>query len=242
MIFRFTLATLLTLASSTALSADQNSLLERRETIRIRSLASTNALLSRPQLMDLCGAQDGTRWCEGYIAAILTAYQVPLECLPRTDMAPFANGQVWELTTQWILRQEQDSKLSFFDAVTGALAEEKRCPMGNLLPYNGTELVPYSDLELEEMQYLMNPTPLEEVTPDYPPAAQRDGIEGWAQVGFTVTEMGDVKDVVLVDSEPAEIFDAASIEAALKLKFRPIMRGGIANEVPNIQYVFRFNL
>lgn len=242
MSLRVALIVLITLASSVAISADQNSLQERRETIRIRSLASTNAPLSRPQLSALCSAVDGARWCEGYIAAILTVYQIPLNCLPRTDMAPFANGQVWELTVQWILRQEQDSKLSFFDAVTGALAEEKRCPMGNLLPYNGPELVPYSDLELEEMQYLMNPTPLAEVTPDYPPAAQRDGIEGWAQISFTVTEMGDVKDVVLVDSEPPEIFDAASIEAASKLKFRPIVINGIAKEVLNIQYVFRFNL
>tara|TARA_R100001377_G_scaffold82441_1_gene62823 strand:+ start:1574 stop:2311 length:738 start_codon:yes stop_codon:yes gene_type:complete len=236
------LATLLALASCAANAADQDSIQARRETVQTRVLAGENAPLSRPQLMGFCSTQDSVQWCEGFIAAILTVYQIPRECLPRTDMARFMNGQVWELTSEWLHRQAQDSKHSFFDAVTSALAEQQRCPMGALLPYMGSELVPYSEAELEEMRYLMNPTPLEEVTPTYPPSARRDGIEGWTQVSFTMTENGDVKDIVIVDSDPAQIFDAASIEAASKFKLRPILRGGIAIEVPNLQHVFRFSL
>ena len=63
--------------------------------------------------------------------------------------------------------------------------------------------------------------PLVNVTPTYPTRAASRGIEGWCQVSFTVTDTGGVRDVVVVDAEPAGIFDTSSIRAAEKFKFQP---------------------
>ncbi len=84
--------------------------------------------------------------------------------------------------------------------------------------------------------------PLVNVTPTYPTRAASRGIEGWCQVSFTVTDTGGVRDVVVVDAEPPEIFDTASIRAAEKFKFQPKVVDGKGVEVPNVQYVFRYQL
>ncbi len=84
--------------------------------------------------------------------------------------------------------------------------------------------------------------PLVNVTPTYPTRAASRGIEGWCQVSFTVTETGGVRDVVVVDAEPPGIFDTSSIRAAEKFKFQPKVVDGKGVEVPNVQYVFRYQL
>ncbi|MDO9318283.1 MAG: hypothetical protein Q7V56_08795 [Gammaproteobacteria bacterium] len=77
---------------------------ERMDKVQDLYAAAQGIPMGRGKLLDLCKGLDGMRWCEGYIAAILTVYQIPRECLPRTDMAPFMNGEVWELTSTWLLR------------------------------------------------------------------------------------------------------------------------------------------
>jgi len=84
--------------------------------------------------------------------------------------------------------------------------------------------------------------PLVNVTPTYPTRAASRGIEGWCQVSFTVTETGGVRDVIVVDAEPAGIFDTSSIRAAERFKFQPKVVDGQGVEVPNVQYVFRYQL
>jgi len=84
--------------------------------------------------------------------------------------------------------------------------------------------------------------PLVNVTPQYPTRAASRGIEGWCQVSFTVTETGGVRDVIVVDAEPSGIFDSSSIRAAEKFKFQPKVVDGQGVPVPNVQYVFRYQL
>ena len=84
--------------------------------------------------------------------------------------------------------------------------------------------------------------PLVNVTPQYPTRAASRGIEGWCQVSFTVTATGGVSDVVVVDAEPKGIFDSSSIRAAEKFKFQPKVVDGQGVPVPNVQYVFRYQL
>jgi protein TonB len=84
--------------------------------------------------------------------------------------------------------------------------------------------------------------PLVNVTPNYPTRAASRGIEGWCQVSFTVTGNGDVRDVVVVDAEPQGIFDSSSIRAAERFKFQPKVVDGVGVDVPNVQYVFRYQL
>lgn len=84
--------------------------------------------------------------------------------------------------------------------------------------------------------------PLVNVLPTYPNRALQNRIEGWAQVRFTVTETGNVRDVEIVDAVPERIFDRSSIQAAEKFRYQPRVVDGIAVEVPNVQYVFRYEL
>ncbi|MDT8428834.1 MAG: TonB family protein [Pseudomonadales bacterium] len=84
--------------------------------------------------------------------------------------------------------------------------------------------------------------PLVNVTPQYPTRAASRGIEGWCQVSFTVTETGGVRDVVVIDAEPRGMFDNSSIRAAERFRFQPRVVNGEAVEVPNVQYVFRYQL
>lgn len=84
--------------------------------------------------------------------------------------------------------------------------------------------------------------PLVNIQPQYPTRAAQRGIEGWCQVAFTVTETGGVRDVRVVDAEPRGMFDSASIRAAERFRFQPRVVNGQAVEVPNVQYVFRFEL
>jgi periplasmic protein TonB len=84
--------------------------------------------------------------------------------------------------------------------------------------------------------------PLVNVTPQYPTRAASRGIEGWCQVRFTVTEIGGVTDVVVVDGEPRGMFDQSSVRAAERFRFQPRVVNGEGVAVPGVQYVFRYQL
>jgi len=84
--------------------------------------------------------------------------------------------------------------------------------------------------------------PLVNIQPTYPTRAAQRGIEGWAQVSFTVTETGGVRDVIVVDAEPAGMFDQSSVRAAERFRFQPRVVNAQPVEVPNVQYVFRYQL
>ncbi len=84
--------------------------------------------------------------------------------------------------------------------------------------------------------------PIVTIQPQYPQRALQRGIEGWCQVMFTVTENGTVVDPVVVDAEPPNIFDSASLRAVERFKFNPRTVDGQPVRTPGVQYVFRFNL
>ena len=64
------------------------------------------------------------------------------------------------------------------------------------------------------------------VEPVYPPQAMRDRVEGWVLLEFTITENGSVRDIVVVDSQPSGVFDAAATEALAGWKYRPRITDG----------------
>ena len=229
----------LLLISSYATAAEQDEIEAIRRAIELRQMAALNTPFTRPVFLELC--QGNTRgWCEGYFAAIVTAYQIPESCMPGTDMAPFRYGSLWELTVSWVLSQPQDSRFTLFEAISATLADEERCPMGRMGYFEPREYVPYSEAELQELSHEGDMRPLNPVAAVYPAQAQQDGITGWAQVSFTVTKTGTVENVQLVDSDPPQIFDEVSLEAAAKLRFKPMARNGSTVEVPNVYHVFRF--
>lgn len=86
--------------------------------------------------------------------------------------------------------------------------------------------------------------PMTTVAPQYPTRAARSGVEGWALVSFTVDAQGNVvaDSLQVVDAEPPDVFDRASMRAAREFKFEPRQVNGIATAVPGVQYLFRFKL
>lgn len=68
--------------------------------------------------------------------------------------------------------------------------------------------------------------------PNYPPIPQRDGIEGWVEVEFTVTVDGGVRDVRVVASKPRNAdLERAAVGAMARWLFEPPLRDGAAVEV-----------
>ena len=68
--------------------------------------------------------------------------------------------------------------------------------------------------------------PLVTRDPVYPAQALRNGIEGWVQMEFTITETGTVRDVEVLGSAPRGIFDTAATEAIATWRFRPRVVNG----------------
>jgi len=66
------------------------------------------------------------------------------------------------------------------------------------------------------------------VTPEpaYPPEAFRDGVGGWVEVEFTVSERGTTGDIVVVAGEPRGVFDAAATGAVASWRYLPRIVNG----------------
>jgi len=84
--------------------------------------------------------------------------------------------------------------------------------------------------------------PIVVIQPQYPQRALQREIEGWCQVMFTVDENGGVQDAMVVDADPPNIIDSASLRAVARFKFNPRTENGQPVKTPGVQYVFRFNL
>ena len=83
--------------------------------------------------------------------------------------------------------------------------------------------------------------PIVKVAPIYPRRAQTRGLEGQCLIEFTVTETGSVKDAFAVECT-SSLFERASINAALKFKYKPRVKNGQPVEVPGVQHIITFQL
>lgn len=84
--------------------------------------------------------------------------------------------------------------------------------------------------------------PLVRAPPTYPPAAARRGIEGFVTMQFTVTENGRVKDIVVTDANPPNVFERAAMDAARRYRYQPRLVDGEAVEVPGVTLTLNFKL
>ncbi len=55
-----------------------------------------------------------------------------------------------------------------------------------------------------------------------------------------MTKTGAVRDAFVVSAEPANIFDRAALDAALKFKYKPRVVDGVAMEVAGVQNKISF--
>lgn len=84
--------------------------------------------------------------------------------------------------------------------------------------------------------------PIVKVQPIYPRRALSRRIEGYVILEFTVTRTGAVRDPVVIDSEPPNVFDDAAVRAALKFKYKPKIVNGEAVEVAGVQNRITFRM
>ncbi|MBV1916007.1 MAG: TonB family protein [Pseudomonadales bacterium] len=84
--------------------------------------------------------------------------------------------------------------------------------------------------------------PMVRVQPQYPFRAANQGIEGWVLVEFTITKLGTVKDVEVVESKPAYLFDRATIRAIKRWKFKPRTVNGEPIERHQVRQRIQFSL
>jgi bla regulator protein BlaR1 len=83
--------------------------------------------------------------------------------------------------------------------------------------------------------------PIARVPPDYPPEALRLGLEGWAQLRFTVAEDGSTTDVVAIASSSPE-FEAPSVAALLQWRYAPLIDHGTLVERRGVETIIRYQL
>ena len=84
--------------------------------------------------------------------------------------------------------------------------------------------------------------PIFQVPPQYPRRAAERGIEGCVLLEYTVTPLGAVSEPVVVQAHPPGIFDRASTRAALRYKYKPLIRDGVAVAVEGVRQRITFIL
>lgn len=80
------------------------------------------------------------------------------------------------------------------------------------------------------------------VLPRYPNRALSRGIEGWVLLEFTINAIGQAMTPIVVDSDPAGIFDRAAINAVKKWKYRPKTEEGRAVPRPGVRQMITFQI
>jgi TonB family protein len=66
--------------------------------------------------------------------------------------------------------------------------------------------------------------------PEYPDDALQRGQQGFVQLRLIIRPDGTVKDVILLDSAPAKVFDDVAIASARKSEFEPRLENGVPVE------------
>ncbi|NNE06754.1 MAG: energy transducer TonB [Xanthomonadales bacterium] len=85
--------------------------------------------------------------------------------------------------------------------------------------------------------------PIVKVAPIYPQRALTRGVEGYCVVEYTVTRQGTIRDPFVVEDQcTSSLFHRASLQAALKFKYKPRVIDGEAVEVRGVQNKFTYEI
>lgn len=96
-------------------------------------------------------------------------------------------------------------------------------------------------VEMTEATVDVAPRPLQRTPPDYPVRARAKGLEGSVDLSIRIGEDGSVRDVQVLASDPAGVFDEAARDAVRTWRFEPALYQG--QPVPvRVQQTLRFAL
>jgi TonB family protein len=68
------------------------------------------------------------------------------------------------------------------------------------------------------------------VNPDYPPSAERKGIEGFVDMQFVASATGEVKDIIVTNAQPQGVFEGDAMRALKRWKFKPMQIDGAPHD------------
>ena len=80
------------------------------------------------------------------------------------------------------------------------------------------------------------------VLPRYPSRALSRGIEGWVLLEFTIDQLGQAVDLMVIEADPKGMFDRAALNAIRKWKYRPKMQDGRPVMRPGVRQLISFNI
>ncbi|UTV29896.1 energy transducer TonB [Photobacterium atrarenae] len=85
--------------------------------------------------------------------------------------------------------------------------------------------------------------PLYRVQPNYPPRAQKRGMEGYVVLSFTIDPQGRPTDIKVVEAKPRRIFERDAVQALRRWKYQPKVVDGaaIAQVGQTIKLEFKLN-
>ncbi|TLU64088.1 energy transducer TonB [Thalassotalea litorea] len=82
------------------------------------------------------------------------------------------------------------------------------------------------EFAVEETPQNSGATPIYRSLPRYPVSAARQKIRGWVKLSFSINAQGVPEDILVIESQPEQIFDQAAIDALSRWKYRPQMQSG----------------
>lgn len=123
-----------------------------------------------------------------------------------------------------------------FDKIDGNAAVGKVAAPGKIKA--NLDLDIGAGLQATDGEYL----PIVKIAPQYPRRALSRGIEGYVIVEYTVTKQGTVKDPVIIEAQPATIFNDAAIKSVLRYKYKPRVVNGEPTEVTGVRTKITFEL
>lgn len=75
--------------------------------------------------------------------------------------------------------------------------------------------------------------------PHYPRSAAARQLSGSVRLAFTVNDAGETEDVQVMDSEPADVFDEAALNAVKRWRFDPPGNGAGKTVRTEVRLVFK---
>jgi protein TonB len=85
-------------------------------------------------------------------------------------------------------------------------------------------------------------TRTKQLKPQYPHQALVNSVEGWVEIGYTVTPTGKIIDAQALRSNPAGVFEAAGLDAVNHLRYQPYVKDGKPTAVTTkIRVAFRLS-
>lgn len=84
--------------------------------------------------------------------------------------------------------------------------------------------------------------PIVRIEPKYPSSAARDGIQGWVKLSFSVSTVGLVENIQIIDAEPKRVFNNAAKRALSKWKYKPNIVQGQPRQQDGMTVMLDFKL